>query len=503
MIVVGGGSAGCVAAAILSEDPQCRVLLIEAGPDYPSLADLPADLRDAGMPAMSHDWGYRTEPGDDGYAIDLPRARVIGGCSSTNAGFFVRGWPQDFDGWAESGVPEWSFEALLPVFGEIEHDADFAGDGHGSSGPVPVVRDRVDDLPPLQRSFLDAAVAAGHLLVDDHNRPGAVGAGPMPRNVVDGTRMSTAITHLLPARTRSNLEVRADTLVDRVELDGTTACGVRLASGEVIAGDRIVLAGGAYASPLILMRSGIGPADQLRSHEIPVTVDLPGVGRNLADHPLVAVDLPTAARADGARFGVVVSARTTLADASRPPDVHLFAAGPWDDPSSPGGGVFGIVTGLLSPRSRGRLQLRSPDPEDPPCIDLAHLRDPHDMARMVEATRMARHISRTEPLAGLVTGDERAPGAAIADGDDEGLAASIAARVGSYHHPVGTCAMGADSNPDAVTDHRGAVRGTAGLWVIDASVMPAVPSANTNATVIAVATRMAGWLAADPGVRSS
>jgi choline dehydrogenase len=316
----------------------------------------------------------------------------------------------------------------------------------------------------------------------------------MPRNVRDGLRMSTAQTHLAPARQRPNLTVRSETVVDRVELSGTLAMGVRLASGEVVEGDRVLLAAGAYGSPAILLRSGIGPASELAQHDIDVRADLPGVGLGLADHPLVAVDLATAPGFAGAQFQTMLTMRSSHADSDGPPDLHLFAAGPFDGAATPTGGAFGIVTGLLSPTSRGSVRLRSADPLDSPRIDIGLLRTQDDVQRMVEATRHARHLSRRSPLADFVQGDELAPGPSIADEDDAGLAASIRARVGSYHHPVGTCAMGPRPDDGAVVDSRGKVYGTDGVWVADASVMPSLPAANTNVTTMVVGDRIALWL---------
>jgi choline dehydrogenase len=361
---------------------------------------------------------------------------------------------------------------------------------------VPVRRTAYDDLSPLQRAFVDSACAAGHPRVLDHNRPRALGVGSLPRNVGDGLRMSTALTHLAPARGRPNLTVRSRTLVDRVELSGTAAVGVRLADGEVIEADRVLLSAGAYCSPAILMRSGIGPAAQLARHGIEVRADLAGVGAGLADHPLVAVDLPTSPGFTGPRFQTMLTMRSSFADPEGPPDLHLFAAGPFDDPSSPTGGAFGVVTGLLSPGSRGTVRLRSADPDDPPRIDVAHLRTADDLRRMVEVTREARQLARTPPLADFVRGAELAPGPAIADDDEDALTASIRARVGSYHHPVGTCAMGPRPADGAVVDPTGAVHGVEGLWVADASVVPSPPSANTNLTAMVVGDRIATWLLA-------
>jgi choline dehydrogenase len=493
VVVVGGGSAGCVAASRLSSDGRLHVLLIEAGPDYVGVGQLPPDVADASTPTTGHDWGFVSEPDELGRSIGLPRGRLMGGCSATNSAFLMRGWPDDFDGWASAGNPGWSFDDLLPFFRDMENDADVDDEWHGRSGPVPVHRTAPDDLSPLQRAFVEAACAVGHPRVLDHNRPGTIGVGPLPRNVSGGLRMSAALTHLDPARQRPNLTVLSGTVVDRVELSGSTAVGVRLADGEVVEADRVLLAAGAYASPVILMRSGIGPGPQLRQHGIDVRANLPGVGAGLADHPLVAVDLSTSPGFTGDRFQTMLTMRSSYADPAGPPDLHLFTAGPFDDAGTPTGGAFGIVTGLLSPSSRGTVRLRSADPLDPPSIDVAHLRTADDMARMVEATRHARHLTRTPPLSGLVAA-ELSPGPAVSDDDDDGLAASIKARVGSYHHPVGSCAMGLRPDDGAVVDSRGAVHGTEGLWVADASVLPTLPAANTNLTTMVAADRIATWL---------
>ena len=278
--------------------------------------------------------------------------------------------------------------------------------------------------------------------------------------------------------------------MDRVELHGTAARGVWLAGGEIIEADAVVVTAGSYASPAVLLRSGIGPAAALRDFGIGVAADLPGVGGNLIDHPLAAVDLPTTPGFAGPRFQVMLTLRSALAGPDEPPDLHLFAAGPFDDPASPAGGVFGIVAGLLAVRSSGSVRLRSADPADPPRIDPAHLRRPEDLTRMIEATRHARRLSRTPPLAEFVTGAELAPGPAVRDDDTAGLARSIRERAESYQHPVGTCAMGCRPDDGAVVDARGKVHGIDGLWVADASVMPAIPAAGTNLTTIMIAERI-------------
>ena len=256
----------------------------------------------------------------------------------------------------------------------------------------------------------------------------------------------------------------------------------------------MILAAGAYGSPAILMRSGVGSAEPLIELGIHPVADIPGVGDNLHDHALVAVDLPTSAGFVGPRFQALLTMRSNLAASDAPPDLHLFAAGPFDDSRSPSGGVFGIVCGLMTPLSQGSLRLRSADPSEQPWIDVAHLRQADDMRRMVWATQEARRISRAAPLRDLIHGVELAPGEDIDDDDIDGLARSIRARVGTYHHPVGTCAMGSSPVDGAVVDSQGKVHGVDGVWVADASVMPTIPSANTNMATMLLAERISQWL---------
>ena len=455
VVVVGGGSAGCVLANRLSEDPTRRVLLLEAGPDYRTVEALPADLASGWAPAFSHDWGLRAEPAADGHVLELARAKVMGGCSSTNATAALRGSPADYDAWAAAGNPGWSAAGL------------------------------------------EAAVAAGHEPVEDHNRPGAVGAGPCPNNTLDGVRMSTSLTWLAAARGRPNLTVRPDTLVDRVVLAGGRAAGVRLAGGERVDAGLVVLAAGAYGSPVILLRSGVGPADELAALGVPVAADLPGVGRNLTDHPLVRCAVPVRPGPPCPSFQVVVTWRSSLAADGDLLDLHaLPGRSDLAGAESPTGATGFVLVGLMKPRSRGRLWLRSADPADPPHVDPAYLSHPDDLARMVEGLRMARALLRAGPLAALAAGPELAPGKRVADGDQPALAAFVRADVSPYHHPVGTCAMGPDPTAGAVVDARGRVHGVDSLVVADASVMPEIPAANTNLPTIMVGERIAAWLRA-------
>lgn len=476
VVIVGGGAAGCVLAARLTENPDVTVLLLEAGPDY---TEVPPELDDGlgHPPTGSHNWGFTTEPDPDtGRTLDLPRGRVIGGSSTTNAAFALRGHPADYDGWAAAGNAGWSWDEVLPSFCKLENDLDFGAEPyHGSDGPIPIRRYTGADRSPAACAVHNAIAASGVPTVDDHNAPGALGVGPTPVNEVGGHRMGVASTYLRAARGRPNLTIRGDALVQDVVIAGGRATGARLHDGAVINGGQVVLSAGTYGSPAILLRSGVGPAADLKALGIDVIADLAGVGRNLVDHPAVSIDMAYAGDAPPVRLmQMVATLHSESAPSGSAPDLQMFGVGPW---SAGDLNIWVVVGSVIKPRSTGRLWLRSADATDAPHIDLGYYADARDMPRHVEVLRRVREVTLSPDVAAL-TNEVLAGPASDSDADLEDY---IRASCWTYHHPVGTCAMG------SVVDARGRVHGIDRLSVIDASIMPDIPSANTHLPTVMVA----------------
>jgi choline dehydrogenase len=387
------------------------------------------------------------------------------------------------------GNDGWSFTECLPFFRVAETDADFgSAPWHGNSGPLPIRRYDESERNAFQQGLILAAVRSGHPFVDDHNAPGAVGVGPTPVNAVNGVRISTAQAYLRLVRELPNLTIRADVLVDRVVIRAGQAVGVRLASlNETIGADLVVLAAGTYGSPVLLMRSGIGPAAELITLGTQCEVDLSGVGRNLADHPWVPVDLPVTIATGGPGFQTVLTWRSPKADASGPPDLQIFAQGPFNNN---GRAIASLCTAILKPRSRGRVSIRSLDPTAPPVIDLALMADDDDLHRLIEGLRHARRLLSAPDFEAVAENGYRRTDTF----SDRELEAEIWAKVRTYHHPTGTCSMGSDPAQGAVVNSKCHVHGMEGLLVVDASVMPEIPSANTNLPTIMIAERIAAEL---------
>jgi choline dehydrogenase len=487
--VVGAGSAGCVVAARLSEDPDRSVILFEAGPDYVTGGSWPEDLLDATSMPTSHDWGYlaagpvpdRSEP------LPLLRGKVVGGSSAVNYCLALRSRPADHAAWAALGLPEWSWDQVLPFYRRLEDDPDGDGRWHGRSGPVPVRHAPRGELTPSQLAFLAACVEQGHKAQSDLNAPDALGAGAVPLNQVDGRRQSAALTHLAPALTRTNLELRADSEVHSVVVEQGRAVGVRLASGELVRAGQVVLCAGSYSSPAVLLRSGIGPGDHLRDLGVTVVRDLPGVGTGLVEHPAFRTVFAAATDVHPAsRWRTMLSFRSS----SEEPDVDLHIQARTVGATTSGGAHptgldMVMMVGLLQPRSQGSVRLRSADLSEPARIDPGFYQDPADARRIADGVRMVRRLAGSPALRDLLT-EELQPGPEVGDAQ---LEDAVRAFPSVYNHPVGSCRMGGVGDPAAVVDTRCRLHGVEGLLVIDASVMPVSPRATTHLPTLMLAER--------------
>ena len=487
VVILGGGPAGCVLASRLSEDPGRSVCLIEAGPDYGPYDDgrWPPDLLYANELATSHDWGL---------AGGWPswRAKVIGGCSSHNGCFVAWGSPDDFIEWVEAGDPGWSYAELDPYRRRCEVT-------------LRVRPSRLEDLEPFMRMGLDAAAETGIPVLDDFDDPNASeGAAPIKVNAVGDIRWNAAFAYLDPARERQNLTVMSDTLIDKLRFDGDrgTAAVVHAAGELEIESDLFVLAAGAYGTPAILLRSGIGPADDLARTSVAVRTDLPGVGQNLTDHPRVEVVYrPTDAllgrteehvATHPARAQTLIKARSKVSSSSAW-DLHVMMRlrRPLSNDAGQalGDPLAHVYVHAMKPASRGSVRIATSDPDALPIVDHGFLTDGagNDSRALRAGIALARRLATTDVMRGLLR-EEIAPGRTA--GDEE-MAAYMMTSVGGYWHPVGTCKMGPTGDSDAVVDATGRLRGSENVYVADASIMPTIPRANTNLLVVAIAERIA------------
>jgi choline dehydrogenase len=512
-VIVGAGSAGCVLANRLSEDPAVRVLLIEAGrrDRHPNIK-IPAAFAKQFRTKLDWDLATEPEPHCDGRSIYVPRGKGLGGSSSMNAMLYVRGNPLDYDGWATAGAEGWGWDEVRPYFLKAEDNQRGESEHHAAGGPLRVEDER--SPRPLTGRFLAACEEAGVPRIDDYNGPEQDGASLVQVTQRRGRRWSAADAYLRPALKRPNLEVVTGALVSGVEITNGTATGVRYSrrrGGERVArAEREVsLAAGAIGSPQLLMLSGVGPAAQLQEVGVQVVHDLPAVGENLQDHPYVACvwDVPgggSLADAEKPKALLEYLLRRTgplsssVAEAfafvrSRPglpaPDLQFhFAPAYFVDNGFEEYDGHAITMGpvLVKPRARGWVRLRSADPAAKPRILTNSLSDGEDVAALVAGVRLSREIAAAGPFAEAL-GRELFPGAEV--DTDEAIAADVRRRAELLYHPVGTCRMGTD--PDAVVSPALQVHGLERLRVVDASVMPLIPGGNTNAPTIMIAEKAA------------
>lgn len=491
VIVVGGGTAGAAVAARLVEGGR-EVLVLEAGPDPGPLGSpgWPADLVDATRLGTSLDWGFDSGETYADQVVKFERSRVIGGCSAHNGAVQTWGHRLDYDGWAEYAGPGWATDELLPYFRRATEQLRVRTYGR-------------DELTPWQEAWLDAMVESGLPLLGDLNGlDETVGVATESVNIVEGARFNSAFAYLDPRRADPRLTIAGDALVDRLILEGEAVAGVvaiRDGAAVEVRAPLVILCGGTYCTPTVLLRSGIGPADDLRALGIDVVVDSPGVGANLHDQPYVLMSWEgseemeaamTKRAATGWAPDEMVMAKVASSFDPDCFDIHLM---PYSPTHLVDGRGFHVGAGCLLPRSRGTVKLSGTDPEALPLVDHRFYSDPegHDLQVLAEGVAMMRELAASPTLRDLL-GAETAPGP-VGASTPEAIAAYLRSHVDSYWHPVGTAKMGPDDDPTAVADHTGAVRGIEGAMVADCALMPWIPRATTAMPAVVIGERVAAF----------
>jgi choline dehydrogenase-like flavoprotein len=540
VIVVGAGSSGGPLAARLSEDGQRSVVVLEAGPTFDSVEQLPDEVRSASsmataFPGHPNNWSFVGNLTND-VTYSIPRGRLMGGSSSINGALFTRGTREDFDTWAERGNLEWSWSKVLPYFRRLEDDRDFDGEYHGRGGPMPVMRQQQAMMSPITDAFVEACRAMGFPDEPDKNAPGPPGVGPLPLNVIDGIRVSTAIAYLIPALHRPNLTVLGNAFVHRVLFSGQRAIGVQVEiEGELVTvrGHEIVLCAGAIKSPHIMLLSGVGPADELRTLGIPVVHDLPMVGKNLTDHPdmyihyepvdgipshpdmfMAQAALHYTAEGSSVVGGMEIlpivtnfrsqmtggtTARTTIRSAldivKRPLQTARSLRGvsvkkALDEVRHQG--QLRFLANSQHEDSRGEVRVRSTDPHAAPALHYNYFAVATDRLRARANVRLAIEILESQSMRPFVA-RRTSPDTDLDLTSDTDLDQWLLAKMGTAFHTSSTCKMGPATDDTAVVDQTCRVHGLEGIRVVDTSIMPEIVRRGPNATAIMIGERAADF----------